>query len=215
MLDTELSGYAAKAAQSSLRDEPLGSSCVHVCVDMQRLFGEGTPWTLDWMPRILPNIVKLCEAHAPRTIFTRFIPARRPGDGRGVWRRYYQRWASMTIENIGWDMVDLVPDLQRYVPPAETVDKPIYSPWLGSNLRQRLEDKGCDTVIVSGGETDVCVLATVLGAADLGYRTIVVQDALCSSSDEDHDAMLQLYDRRYGQHIETTTTDEILERLRA
>ena len=31
-------------------------------------------------------------------MFTRFIPARRPGEGEGIWRRYYERWASMTIE---------------------------------------------------------------------------------------------------------------------
>jgi hypothetical protein len=46
---------------------------------------------------------------------------------------------------------------------------------------------------VTGGETDVCVLATVLGAVDYGYRSIVLGDALCSASDADHDAMLELY----------------------
>jgi nicotinamidase-related amidase len=30
---------------------------------------------------------------------------------------------------------------------------------------------------VTGSETDVCVLATVLDAVDLGYRVIVVRDA--------------------------------------
>ena len=39
----------------------------------------------------------------------------------------------------------------------------------------------------SGSETDVCVLATVLDAVDIGYRVIVVRDAICSSSDEGHD----------------------------
>jgi len=59
----------------------------------------------------------------------------------------------------------------------------------------------------------MCVLATLLGAADYGYRTIVVQDALCSASDQAHDAMLELFNMRYGQHIETTTLEEILDRL--
>ena len=198
------------AEPSGLRDEPLGPNCIHVCVDMQRLFAPGTDWALAWMPRVLPNIVAICEQHAGRTVFTRFIPARRPGEGQGVWRRYYQRWAAMTIEEIGPEMVGLVPELARFVPPAETVDKPVYSPWLGSDLRARLEARGCDTLIITGGETDVCVLATVLGSADYGYRTIIVQDALCSSSDEAHDAMLTLYNRRYGQHIETATTQDVL-----
>ena len=33
----------------------------------------------------------------------------------------------------------------------------------------------------------MCVLATILGAVDLGYRTVLVQDAVCSSSDESHE----------------------------
>jgi nicotinamidase-related amidase len=92
------------------------------------------------------------------------------------------------------------------------IDKPVYSPWLGSGLRAMLAGRGCDTVIVTGGETDMCVLSTVLGAADYGLRTIVVQDALCSASDEAHDAMIDLFSSRYGQHIETADTDQLLRR---
>ena len=165
------------------------------------------------MPRVLPGIVRICEQCATHTIFTRFIPARRPGEGQGSWRRYYRRWASMTIERIGANMIELVPDLRRFVPPAASVDKPVYSPWLGSDLYQRLQARDCDTLIVTGGETDMCVLSTVLGAADYGYRTIIVQDALCSASDQAHDAMLELFNKRYSQQIETTTVDEILDRL--
>jgi hypothetical protein len=100
---------ADKSRPSKLRDQPFSPHTVHVCVDMQRLFGEGTEWTLAWMPRVLPNIVAVCEAHAAQTIFTRFIPALRPGDGHGTWRRYYERWASMTLERVGRDMIEVVP----------------------------------------------------------------------------------------------------------
>jgi nicotinamidase-related amidase len=31
---------------------------------------------------------------------------------------------------------------------------------------------------VAGGETDVCVLSTMLGAIDWGFRVILIQDAL-------------------------------------
>jgi nicotinamidase-related amidase len=193
-----------------LRDEPIGSNAIHVCVDMQRMYQEATPWALPWMPKVLPNIVRLCERHKSDTIFTRFIPARRPGEGVGTWRRYYRRWEMMTIEHIGFDMVDLAPELRRFVPPGQVVDKPVYSPWLGSSLRVALQARGIDTILVTGGETDMCVLSTVLGAVDFGYRTIVVRDALCSASDESHDAMIDLFSNRYGQHIETADTAEIL-----
>ena len=157
---------------------------------MQRLFLPGTDWGLEWMPRVLPQVVALCEPAPEATVFTRFVPARRPGEGRGVWARYWTRWASMTLEATGPEIVGLVPELARFVPPATVVDKPVYSPWLGSDLHARLAARGCRSVLVTGGETDMCVLATVLGAADLGYRTILVSDAVCSTSDDAHDAML-------------------------
>lgn len=197
------------ATESTLRDEPLPPTAMHLCVDMQRLFAPETEWGLAWMPRVLPEIVRLCELGPKRTVFTRFIPARRPGEGRGQWRRYYERWASMTLEAVGDDMVELVPELARFTPPADTVDKPVYSPWLSSDLHRRLQARGCATLVVSGGETDMCVLATVLGAVDLGYRIVLVRDAVCSASDEAHDSMLELFGHRYGQHVEVAYAAEV------
>jgi nicotinamidase-related amidase len=200
------------AVPTKLRDEPIGPGAVHLCVDMQRMYAGGTPWAFAWMPRVLPGVVALAEREPGRTVFTRFIPARRPGDGHGVWRLYYRHWAAMTIEAMGADGVELVPELGRFAPPAEVIDKPVYSPWLGSDLNRRLRARAVDTLIVTGGETDMCVLATLLGAVDHGYRTIVVQDAVCSTSDAAHDAMLALFSERFGVQIEVAAVEEILDR---
>jgi nicotinamidase-related amidase len=75
----------------------------------------------------------------------------------------------MTIDQIGPDMVGLVPDLAAFVPPARVFDKYVYSPWTGSDLHQQLGGAGIDTVIITGGETDVCVLSTMLGCNRLGF----------------------------------------------
>lgn len=199
------------ASKTTVRDEPLGPQTVHLCVDMQRLFAPETEWGLEWMPRVLPEIVRLCELGPERTIFTRFIPARRPGEGHGMWRRYYERWASMTLEAIGPEMVELVPALARFVPPAQTFDKPVYSPWPGADLHHRLQARRCNALVVSGGETDMCVLGAVLGAVDFGYRTILVRDAICSTSDKSHDAMLALFSTRFGQQVEVASAAEVAE----
>jgi nicotinamidase-related amidase len=200
--------------KNTLRFGPLTDTCLHICVDMQRLFAEDTDWHTPWMGRVLPNVVRIAAAHPAQTIFTRFIPAEEPGQGRGTWRRYYEKWESMTVSRLGRDMVELVPELARFVPPARTVDKHVYSPWLERELDNVLRGTKIDTLVVSGGETDVCVLATVLGAVDRGYRIVVATDALCSSTDETHDAMLTLYHNRYGQQVETVTTDTVLENWR-
>ena len=36
-------------------------------------------------------------------------------------------------------------------------------------------------------------------------------DALCSSADETHDAMMNVYTNRFGEQVETVTTDTLLE----
>jgi nicotinamidase-related amidase len=64
--------------------------------------------------------------------------------------------------------------------------------------------------MITGSETDVCVLASVLGAVDRGYRVIVVRDAVCSSSDEAHDALLDLYHKRFDIQIEAADAQEII-----
>lgn len=199
-----------KTDRFGLRFGPLTASCRHLCVDMQKLFAAPSDWALDWLPRVLPNVVRLCEHRPDGTVFTRFIPPDRPEEATGSWRRYYRRWEAMTRSRLEAGMVDLVPELARFVPPATVVDKATYSPWLGSDLHDRLQRGGVDTLLVSGGETDVCVLATVLGAVDLGYRVVLVVDGLCSASDETHDALIGVYHRRFGQQVETVDTEGAL-----
>jgi nicotinamidase-related amidase len=181
---------------------------------MQRLFGSGYPWAVPWLERVMPAIEALCARHPARTVFTRFIPALRAGEGRGTWARYYRRWASVTLDCVGEDAVRLVPGLESFVPPARVLDKAVYSPWTEGRLDQLLAGSGVDTVIISGGETDVCVLATFLGAVDRGLRVILVTDALCSSSDATHDALMELYLSRFSQQVEAARTEEILEAWR-
>jgi nicotinamidase-related amidase len=91
------------------------------------------------------------------------------------------------------------------------VDKHTYSPWTTPVLARLLADRGVDTLVISGAETEVCVLATVLGAIDRGYRVVLATDAVCSSADATHDAMLEIYHSRFGMQVETAQIDEILE----
>ena len=58
------------------------------------------------------------------------------------------------------------------------------------------------------------VTETILAAVDLGYHVIVPTDAICSSSDETHDALLKLCRERYGEQIEPSTVDQVLARWR-
>jgi nicotinamidase-related amidase len=190
---------------------PPGPNAVHLCVDMQRLFGEDGPWPTPWMPRVLPVVERLVARAPERTVFTRFIPPVTPDDALGMWRAYYEKWPHVTRAAMDLSLLRLHPELEVFAPPAQVIDKPVYSAFASSTLSAYLTQKHVDTLIITGSETDVCVLATVLAAVDRGYRVIVVKDGLCSSSDEAHDASLRLYAQRFNVQVELSDSADVLE----
>lgn len=189
---------------------PIQGQAAHICVDMQNIFSGDSPWAVPWMDRITGNVVDIVKQHTDATIFTRFVPARKPGNGMGLkWKEYYEAWADMTLERLAPSMIDLIPALQPFAEHATVVDKHVYSPWVESNLSGVLRHRDVETLVITGGETEVCVLGTVMGAVDRGYRTIIVKDALCSSADETHDAMMKIYRDRLGKQIEVVSSEEL------
>ena len=85
-----------------------------------------------------------------------------------------------------------------------------YSAFADPRFATALRKRDTDALIITGSETEICVLATVLGAVDFGYRVIVVRDGICSSSDAGHDAQLEVYQNRYGEQIEVADAETIL-----
>jgi nicotinamidase-related amidase len=190
--------------------EPI-TDAVHLSIDMQNIFAPGGVWETRWMERVLPLILEITARHAVRTVFTRFITPVHAPDRSGRWRRYFDRWHRATRAELPASELDLVPALLRFAPPAEIIDKPAYSGFYQSPLASFLSEKGIGTLVITGAETDVCVLATVLDAVDLGYRVVIVEDALCSSSDAGHDALMTLYRTRFSEQIELIKTAELPE----
>jgi nicotinamidase-related amidase len=129
-----------------------------------------------------------------------------------MWQRYYTRWKDATLQHLDPALLDLLAPLAKLCPPATMINKTRYSAFAEPALLSHLQARSADGLIVSGSETDLCVLATVLGAVDLGYRVILVRDAICSSSDEGHDALMQIYHRRFTEQIEVADASTILAR---
>ncbi|MDI7865219.1 cysteine hydrolase family protein [Rhizobiaceae bacterium n13] len=186
---------------------------VHLCVDMQRLFAEDTPWQVHWMTEVSEPVVEVSSRFPERTVFTRFIPPSSPYEMPGMWQRYYEKWPMMTSAHLVPEMINLVPALARLVPPARIFDKSTYSPWITGRLHAMLSRQDIGALVVTGGETDVCVLAATLGAIDLGYKVTLLKDAVCSGSDPTHDATLELLGSRFSVQLEITSTDAWLSGL--
>ncbi|MDA9404391.1 cysteine hydrolase family protein [Bradyrhizobium sp. CCBAU 45389] len=195
----------SKSEVAEIRD------AVHLCIDMQNIFAPGGLWETPWMERVLPAIVTIVSRHEARTAFSRFITPQHPEDRPGQWRSYFRRWEQATRNHLPASALDLVPALARHVPPARIIDKPAYSAFSNPALAASLIEKGIGTVVITGTETDVCVLSTVLSAVDLGFRVVIVEDALCSSSDVGHDALMTMYRTRFHGQVDLVTAEELAE----
>jgi nicotinamidase-related amidase len=74
-----------------------------------------------------------------------------------------------------------------------------------------LRTRGIDTIIVSGGSTDVGVASTLYSGRDLDYNMIVVSDACGTSHDQRaHDTLMELIFPRMAR---VRTTDEVLKMI--
>ena len=189
----------------------LQETAVHLCLDMQRLFAQGAVWSTPWMSRVLPVVERMAEAFQPRNVFTRFIPPGQPDEAAGRWRAFYDKWANVTRDSLNRDNLRLVPELERFTPPAAVFDKVVYSAFYDGRLHSFLQEKKISTLVVTGAETDICVLSTVLNAVEHGYRVVLVEDALCSSSDAGHDALMTMYRERLSIQIELIKSQSLFE----
>lgn len=200
------------AVKDDLPHGPLGPGTCHVVIDMQVYFAENSEWAAPATLDIVPAVARLA-AHSPaRTVFTRFVPPHAGEHAPGQWQTYYRKWTSVLRQHNPDEIYDLLPALRDFVPPAHVIDKPTYSAFGAPAFTACLDRLGCDTMILSGVETDVCVLATALSAVDRGIRVILVRDAMASGSGESHARVLDTLVPRYDQQIEISSSDAILER---
>jgi nicotinamidase-related amidase len=161
------------------------------------------------MPRILPFVERVALRHPERNIFTRFIPPAHPKQAPGAWRRFYERWRDIVCDRLDPRLLDLVPSLAAIAPYGTIIDKRVYSPFGNPHLSELLLHRQIETLIVTGVETDVCVLGAVLRAVDEGYRVVIVRDAIGSSLDATHDALLMVYSNRLSEQIEVADSEMV------
>jgi len=87
-----------------------------------------------------------------------------------------------------------------------------WSAFFQTYLDLALRTRGVDTIIVSGGSTDVGVASTLYSGRDLDYNMIVVSDACGTSHNQRaHDTLMELIFPRMAR---VRTTEEVLKMIR-
>jgi nicotinamidase-related amidase len=86
-----------------------------------------------------------------------------------------------------------------------------WSAFFQTYLDLALRSRGIDTLIVSGGSTDVGVTSTLYSGRDLDYNQIVVSDACGTSHDQRaHDMLMEIVFPRMAR---VRTTDQVIEMI--
>lgn len=78
------------------------------------------------------------------------------------------------------------------------VPKKRYGAFSGNNLAFLLANLGVETLILTGVETEICILATAFGAFNDDYRVVVVSDATAGLEDDCAQASLKIIAREVG-----------------
>lgn len=193
-------------------------------VDMQRGFldpGEAmeVPPARDTVPAI-QTLLALFRSRRMPVMFTEFVyseevphlvgrlhpehqPAK-PGAPRG-----FGLPSSSCLE--GTPSADTVPDLAPR-PGELVVRKRGYDAFAGTALDDALRARNVTSLVVAGTMTDICVLATVIGAFHRQYRVTVVEDGVSTLWPEIQRATLDIIGRAYGR---IATAKEVADQISA
>jgi nicotinamidase-related amidase len=212
----------ADAFEAALKLAP-GKTALLV-VDMQRGFldpGEAmeVPTARDIIPRIR-TLLALFRGRRLPVLFTEFTYSERapllvgelhpehrkaaPGAPRG-----FGLPSSSCLE--GEANVRVTADLAPR-PDELVVTKSHYDAFNGTPLDAALRARDVTHLVLTGTMTDICVLATVVGAMNREYRMTVVEDATATLGPEIQRASLDIIRRAYGRVLTTRQVVEEIDR---
>ncbi|HXH23831.1 MAG TPA: cysteine hydrolase, partial [Vicinamibacterales bacterium] len=191
-----------------------------VVIDMQNNWVmEGQPGYAPFIPAIVPNINRLAAAFRRAGGTVAWVQMNGSRAVTEKWQRFRDffpdpallaRWSdALTPGNVGyelWNGLDVQPgDL--------IVEKKRFSAFIqgSSDLHERLERLGIDTVVITGTATNVCCESTARDANMLNYKTVMVSDGNAARSDAEHNATLS---NLFGLFADVMTTDEVIAALR-
>ena len=176
------------------------SGAALLVIDMQRVYAPGGAWATPGFDRAEANILRLCRRY-PRRLFTRHLPF---SDPPGTWNRYNAEFAGINRD----------PECARLVPALEALghlsfEKQTYSALSSGALRAHLLAADYAEILMTGVQSEFCVLATLMDAVDLGLPVTLVWDA-CAGSSPALDAALHDIAALMPCQVRLATTEEVL-----
>lgn len=142
---------------------------------------------VDFQERLLPKIHAADSIQARAVNLIRFARAL---DLPVVWTEQYKKGLGPTAEAIARELEGIAPH-----------EKMAFGCLGDPGVRDALAASGRTQLLVTGIESHICVMQTTLSALDSGFEAFVVQDAVSSCSEKDHDAGLARMERAGAQLV--------------
>jgi ureidoacrylate peracid hydrolase len=188
-------------------------------IDMQHGFvAPDAPSAVPEAREIVPNINRLAAALRTAGGTVVWVQATYTREGPGYWPLFFDYMVSPELSSrILAALTEGAPghalwhELQ--IDPLDLrAKKNRYSAFFpgASDLPQRLQQRGVDTVLIAGTMTNVCCEASARDAMAAGFKTIVVADANAARSEEEHVASLATLAQFVG---DVRTTADVIRML--
>ncbi|HEU4624677.1 MAG TPA: isochorismatase family cysteine hydrolase [Steroidobacteraceae bacterium] len=195
----------------------------HVIIDMQNGFMEpGAPVEVPVAREIVPNVNAISRAVRSAGALNIFVRFTTPAGGLEQWSSFYSRFSPQTRRAHqeafapGAHYWQLWPELDVREDEAK-VDKGRFAAFIPGtcDLHSILQERGIDTLIISGTLTNCCCESTARDAMQLNYKVIFVSDANATFTDAEHNATLNNMCALFADVMSTAEVLDVLQRSAA
>ena len=186
-----------------------------VIVDLQNDFVRpGAPLVVNEALGTIPANKKLLtfarEKEMP-VVFTKFVSGKKPTllwnwspeiATQSLCRRGYERYYPDI--NRTQPCNDIIDELKPIMPEDYIVEKYNYGAFHNTNLVDILHSEGCDTIIVTGTVTQICVFDTITGGFAANFKVVMVSDCTSTWDPLQQKAVEENTARKYGMVLNST-----------
>lgn len=159
---------------------------------------------------VLANGAKLLAAARAAGAMVAYARADHRSDGGTTARTLHDSGPRPPLITSGTPEAEIVPELASR-PGDYLVPKHRWSAFHGTYLDTALRARDVDTIVLTGGSTEIGISSTAYAARDLDYNLVIVSDA-CTSAKPD--VQTQLMREVFPRLARVRTTMQVLEMLK-
>ena len=171
-------------------------------------------WNSRIADSVIPGIQRLLRcfrAHGMRIVYTRNGAVTRHGEEVTTrLKARTKRGTDISSKRYRGAPAYEIADEVFPTPDELVVDKLTSSAFHNTMLDHALRNYGITDVVVAGVLTDMCILGTARVASELGYNTLIAEDACGTLTQRAHDEALLMHARVFGR---VSTTEDVVAEL--